>query len=163
VSETTKRTWNDDEKLGFEVWKYYGGIGGADKDYMIKIVTWLLGFSASIIGALATGKLADSLAAALLVVLGMSVSTLAAFTSLLYGAYAAWNWAIADRIAEIYDWTEQSPTYRPIPRSKTQWMTNLAKPCQGRIAPVFWVFFSASFVSFIVHAVLLYHRFLQHK
>jgi hypothetical protein len=33
-----KKTWNN-EKLAFEVWKYFGGIGGADKDRMIHIVT----------------------------------------------------------------------------------------------------------------------------
>ena len=43
MCKTTEKTWSDDEKLAFEVWKYYGGIGGADKDRMINIVTWLLG------------------------------------------------------------------------------------------------------------------------
>jgi len=41
----------------FELWKYYGTIGGNDKDHMIKIVTWLLGLSAGIIGFYATNKL----------------------------------------------------------------------------------------------------------
>ena len=162
MSDTVKNTWND-EKLAFEVWKYYGGIGGADKDRMIQIVTWLLGFSAAIIGSYATGKLTESLATVLLIVLGILVSVLAAFTALLYGGYATWNWAIADRIAEAYTWIEQLPNYDPVPRSKTHWTAAfplwLAKPCQDRIAPVFWVFFFVSFVSFSAHVVLLFHAF----
>ena len=94
------KTWDDDEKLAFEVWKYYGGIGAADKDRMIQIVTWLLGFSAAIIGFYyASGKLVEPLGKVLLIVIGILVSLLAAFVALLYGGYAAWNWAIADRIA----------------------------------------------------------------
>ncbi len=38
MCDPTKKTWNDDEKLAFEVWKYYGSIGGADKDRMINCV-----------------------------------------------------------------------------------------------------------------------------
>ena len=34
----------------FEAWKYHASVGGADKDRMIQIATWLLGFSAAIIG-----------------------------------------------------------------------------------------------------------------
>src|SRR5262245_13950099 len=114
--ESRKKTWGDDPKHAFEVWKYYGSIGGTDKDTMIKIVTWLLGFSTGIIGVYATGKLTQHFAAVLLIILGMLVSILAAFTALLYGGYAAWNWAIADRIAEVYNWTEQKPDYNPISR-----------------------------------------------
>lgn len=69
---------------------------------MIKIVTWLLGFSTTIIGVYATGKLTEYFAKVLLIVLGILVSVLAAFTALLYGGYATWNWAIVDRIAKDY-------------------------------------------------------------
>ncbi|HXF40763.1 MAG TPA: hypothetical protein VN687_13695 [Blastocatellia bacterium] len=160
MNDTPKRTWSE-EKVAIEVWKYYGGIGGADKDTMIKIVTWLLGFSTTIIGVYATGKLTDSFATVLLIVLGTLVSILAAFTALLYGGYAAWNWAIADKIAMVYEWAEQKPDYIPIPRSETHWTSafplRLAKPCQNRIAPIFWVFFFVSLVSLGVHVVLLLH------
>lgn len=160
MDDTRKKTWSD-EKFAFEVWKYYGGIGGSDKDTMIKIVTWLLGFSTTIIGVYATGKLTDSFASVLLIMLGILVSGLAAFTALLYGGYATWNWSIADRIAENYYWTEQKPDYVPIPRSEVRWTAalplRLAEPCQNRIAPVFWFFFFVSFVSLIVHVLLLYH------
>jgi hypothetical protein len=153
-----EKTWHDD-KLAFEVWKYYGSIGGGDKDTMIKIVTWLLGFSAAIIGFYAEEKLKTSLATVLLPVLGVTVSIVSAFTALLYGGYATWNWAIADRIAEAYKWHEQSPSYDPVPRSEASRTAALslwfARPCTNGVAPVFWVFFLASLVSLIVHILLL--------
>ena len=161
MSDTTRKTWNDDEKLAFEVWKYHGGIGGADKNTMIKIVTWLLGFSSAMIGFYATGKVTEPLASVLLIVLGVLFSVLAAFTALLYGGYATWNWATADRIAEAYNWTELRPNYNPFARSKAHWPSAfplwLAKPCQDKIAPVFWLFFVVSIASFCVHVALLFH------
>jgi hypothetical protein len=160
MGKAMEKTWNDD-KLAFEVWKYYGSVGGGDKDTMIKIVTWLLGFSAAIIGFYATEKSETLLATVLLLVLGISVSFLSAFTALLYGGYATWNWAIADRIAESYKWREQLPSFNPIPRYEAPWTAQLslwlAKPSTNKIAPVFWVFFYASLVSLIVHVVLLIH------
>ena len=159
MDDAVERTWSDD-KLALEVWKYYGSIGGGDKDTMIKIVTWLLGFSAAIIGFYATEELKTPLATSLLLVLGVVVSIVAAFTALLYGGYATWNWAIADRIAETYKWREQLPTYDPVPRAKARWTAAvslwLAKPCTDGVAPVFWVFFYASLVSLGVHVLLLF-------
>jgi hypothetical protein len=154
-----KKTWDDNEELAFEVWKYYGGIGGADKDRMIQIVTWLLGFSAAIIGFYASGKLQEPLGTVLFIVIGILVSLLAAFVALLYGGYAAWNWSIADQIACNYEWTEQKPDYNPFESVKTRSTATLslwlAKPCGDRIAPVFWVFFWVSLGSFIFHVILL--------
>ena len=155
------KTWKDDEKFAFEVWKYYGATGGADKDTMIKIVTWLLAFSSTIIGAIATGKLTKELPIILLLVIGSFVSFLAAMTALLYGGYATWNWSIADRIAEAYDWKQQRPDFPAIP--KRHWTARiplrLAQPCDGKIAPVFWLFSIVSLISCIVHIVLLYYVF----
>jgi hypothetical protein len=150
------KIWSDD-KLAFEVWKYYGSIGGRDKDTMIKIVTWLLGLSAAIIAfhAKAEVKMAESL----LLGLGATISILSAFTALLYGGYATWNWSIADRIAETYEWRVQSPNYRPFENTEAHWTARvplrLAEPCTNRIAPVFWMFFAASLVSFLAHVLLL--------
>ncbi len=110
------KTWDDDKKFAFEAWKYYGGIGGADKNRMIQIVTWLLGFSAAIIGFYASGKLTEPVGNVLLIGIGILVSILAAFVALLYGGYAARNWSIADRIACKYDWTEQKPGFDPFLR-----------------------------------------------
>ena len=39
MDETAQRTWEEDTKLALEVWNYYGGIGGNDKNKMIQIVT----------------------------------------------------------------------------------------------------------------------------
>ena len=41
----------------YDLWKYYGAIGGADKDRMIQIVSWLLAFSSGILGAYASNQL----------------------------------------------------------------------------------------------------------
>jgi hypothetical protein len=142
-----------DQKQKFEVWKHYAATGGADKDWMIQIVTWLLAFSAGIIGFYATGELRKE--AFVLILLGILISFVAAATSLLYGAYAAWNWAIADQIAKKYKWKEQEPDYNPFEGSKVSWVVRLAKPCQNRIAPIFWLFFGASLVSLAVHVFLL--------
>lgn len=162
--DTAKETWNDDDKREFEVWKYYAGIGGADKDRMIQIVSWLLGFSAAIIGVYATNKLAEPQARVLLIVVGILVSFLAAFTALLYGGYATWNWSIADRIAEANHWTDQTPDYDPIKRPApltARVFLRLAKPCQNRIAPVFWLYFGVSLLSLGVQIILLFHAGLS--
>ena len=80
-------------KLAFEVWKYYGGIGGDDKDKMIQIVTWLLGFSSLIIGFLcqrqANGTSGERF---LLAVLGMLISFSGSLHSAsVPGGYATWE------------------------------------------------------------------------
>jgi hypothetical protein len=152
------RSWTE-EKLAFEVWKYYGTVGGADKDRMIQISTWLLGFSAGILGLFATGKLTVPIAVFWLLFLGILVSVLAAIVALMYGGYATRNWAIADQIATTYAWPELLPTNNPIPKSTACWLAKrafkFAKPCPGELAPVFWLFFFASITSAVVHLGLL--------
>ena len=156
MNETAeRRTW-DDEKLAFEAWKHCGAVGGADKDKMIQIVTWLLGFSAIIIGFHATGDLEHPRVAA---IFGILVSLAAAYVALLYGAYAAWNWALADEIAETYHWQELLPDHEPVDirasglqRLLVRW---LARPCKGKIAPVFWAFLGFSLASAVIHSYLL--------
>jgi hypothetical protein len=152
AAKTTK-AWGDDPKNALEVWKYYGSIAGADKDTMIKIVTWLLGVSTGIIGLYANAK-GDGQLTNLLLVLGVLVSGLAAFISLLYGAYAAWNWSIADQIAESYGFKEQKPKDPPF-SDPIAFPLCLAKPCGGKIAYVFKVFFLACMLSLLAHAILL--------
>jgi len=159
MKETTApRTW-EDEKLALERWKYYKGVGGADKDTMIKIVTWLLGFSTAIIGLQATGKLTDYRSMILLTVLGILLSIVAALVALLYGGYATWNWAVADQIALAYHWQESLPGNNPIPTRPHWGLTRfafwLSKPCSGKIAPVFWLYFWVSLVSLAVQSMQL--------
>src|SRR5436305_12765352 len=97
MKETTApRTW-EDEKLALERWKYYKGVGGADKDTMIKIVTRLLGFSTAIIGLQATGKLTDYRSMVLLTVLGILLSIVATLVSLLYVGYVTWYLVFSDQ------------------------------------------------------------------
>ncbi len=156
MSETGGRgTWND-EKLAFEAWKHCGAVGGADKDKMIQIVTWLLGFSAVIIGFHATGDLKDPRVA----IFGILVSLVAAYVALLYGAYAAWNWALADEIAEANLPPVLHPDHEPKHISAAGWqerlVRRLARPCKGQIAPVFWAFLVFSVVSAVIHFFLLW-------
>jgi hypothetical protein len=96
----------------------------------------------------------------MLLILGMLLSFLAAFTALLYGGYATWNWSIADRIAEHHYWERQKPKYDPFDGLHVPWVSRfplwLAKPCERRIAPVFWLFFLVSLVSLGAHAFVLY-------
>lgn len=141
-----------DKVHDLEVWKYYGSIGGSDKDTMIKIVSWLLGFSTAIIGLYSTGKILVPFAEVLLIFIGFLVSIVAAFVAILYGAYAAWNWSIADRIAESNKWKRQKPDYKPF---KVCFPLSLAKPSQDKIARVFWIFFAVSMASACVHIALL--------
>jgi hypothetical protein len=151
------RSWQD-ERTALDVWRHFGSTGGGDKDQMIKIVTWLLSLSTGIVSLYATGQVRESRALVLLFAMGVLVSLLAAFTALLYGAYAAWNWAIADRIAVANGWVAQSPRFRPIPNPSGDWNAlalKLAKPCEDKVAPVFWLFFFISTASLAAHAALL--------
>ncbi|HTE23278.1 hypothetical protein [Flavitalea sp.] len=154
MNNTSDKT-PDEENHAFEVWKYYGGVGGTDKDTMIKIVTWLLGFSAASIGVYTSVKSTD-FPARVLPIIGIVFSILGAYIAILYGAYVAWNWAIADRIAEDNGWTKQKPDYRPFQKSDNCIAFWLAKPCNNKIAPVFKFFFWVSIVSLVIHGLLLF-------
>ena len=120
-------------------------------------MTWLLGFSAAIIGFQAKGELKDPR----ITIFGILVSLVAAYVSLLYGAYAAWNWATADDISKAYEWKELRPDYHPTSTSKAGWQGSLARglagPCEGKIAPVFWTFWVFSLVSAAIHCWLLFY------
>jgi len=111
---------------------------------MIQIVTWLLAFSAGIIGFYATGKITKAQQALLWI--GVLVSVIAAFTALLYGGYAARNWAIAVEIAKKNDRVEQLPGYDPFKSSGVPWTAHLpiywlAGTCETALLP----FFGSSF------------------
>jgi hypothetical protein len=153
MNDSCEKPSNNNQDL--EVWKYYGSVGGSDKDTMIKIVTWLLGFSTASIGIYATAKLSEPFAKILLIVSGMVISILAAIVALLYGAYAARNWGIADRIADDNNWTKQQPDYEPF---KASCLLTLAKPCGNKIAPVFWIFFAFSIFSLCINIALFFHE-----
>ena len=155
MNDTPESLWRDDERLAYEVWQHYRSVGEADKDTMIKIVTWLLGFSAGIIGVFATGKLEPRFASVVMV-LGMVLSLLAAFTALLYGGYATRNWYKAEQIAEQYGGAVVKREWPP--EVKYPWTSALplwlSKPSHTKVARVFWLFFLASLISFGVQTAL---------
>ena len=146
----------------FGVWKHYGETAGADKNWMIQIVTWLVGFSSATV--MFKPSEISKFTAVVLTVLGMLFSFLAGFTALLYGGYATRNWAKANRIAKEHKWPELRENYDPftdhkIPRSSVIPL-RLARPCGNGIALVFWIYFLISILSFSVHvARLLYIAF----
>lgn len=100
LEDKEKALWSEAEAL--ELWKYFGSTGTADKNTMVTVVSWLLGLSAAIIGyivtnlPLSTSPLSKGMYLALL---GVVISGVAAYVSLLYGGYSNWNWALADTIA----------------------------------------------------------------
>ena len=123
------------------------------------LVVWDVGLGAAA-NAMATIHAVESLPAAkLLPFVGIAVSVIAAVIALLYGAYATWNWAIADQIAELYEWKHLRPENDPIPRPRKLVLRPVlwfAKPRQGDLAPVFWIFAIVALLSAVVHLLLLF-------
>lgn len=96
--------WTEDEAL--ELWKYFGGTGTADKNTMVTVESLLLGFSAALIGYVVTNLLGfnplcvnEPLKGIYVALLGIAISGVSVYVSLLYGGYSNWNWAQADAIA----------------------------------------------------------------
>jgi hypothetical protein len=115
------------EDLAFKAWEHFATTGGADKNTMTKVVSWLLAFSSTIIGYIVTKSLkADSFAFSnpkathFLAGIGLVVSIAAGSVALIYGRYARTNWARADMIASARGWHELFP-----------------KTCTRQIAPIF--------------------------
>jgi len=155
----TMKEGSEHQAKPFEIWKFYGEAAGADKNWMINIVTWLFAFS-SATTILRAGEV-SKFTAVILAVLGILFSALAALTALLYGGYATRNWAKADRVAHDHGIPEQYENYDPFRGAKTHWASVfplwLAQPCRNRVAPVFWLYFLISVVSFCVHIARLLH------
>lgn len=87
---------------------------------MVTVTTWLLGFSATIIGYIVTHLIrfdpfvltdvfTQPKKAACLACLGFLVSTMAGYVALLYGGYANRNWAESDKIACRHRWCDLVP------------------------------------------------------
>jgi hypothetical protein len=177
------RPWQDDG-VALEAWKHYASVGGADKDRMVAVSTWLLGFSATIIGFTLTQgvdgySLKQPMVSALLALVGMGLSAVALAVAFSYGGYANRAWATADQIAAAYNWHYLLPSNNPFQSAsapaETQgitwrrrildWahgkMAELAlgladpRPTQRRLAPVFEVFVLVALASFVIHLLVV--------
>jgi hypothetical protein len=108
-----KKPWEPD--LAFEVWKQLAGAGGGDKDRMLQIDPWLLGFSAAIIAYAFKKPLENGyafvspLSVLMLSAIGVGLSALVVVVAQMYGGYANRNWAAADAIARDYGWSYLNP------------------------------------------------------
>ena len=111
MTQTTPSSQSDDparwsEADALELWKFFGGVGAADKNTMVTVETLLLTLSSTALGYLVTGifrfdpfsvtKPYQGLGVA---VLGFAISCVAAYLAVLYGGYSNWNWGMADFIA----------------------------------------------------------------
>jgi hypothetical protein len=106
------RTTNQD----LDLWKHHASFGGEDKSRMVVLESWLLGFSAVIIGYFATHlidppalRFDEPLRASIISGLGFFVSLAAAYVVLVYGGYANKNWAYAVALARRHGWTDLRP------------------------------------------------------
>jgi len=167
------RPW--EAALACELWKHHASAGGADKDRMVQISTWLLGLSAAIIGFTLTkgielSKLKEPIVAGLLAGVGLGISLVAALIVLIYGGYANWRWAEADQIADAYDWDYLLPTNSPFDTAKDRYKdeSDNRNPLVGfalrraeprlphkKLAPIFWIFFWGAVFSFLIHLFVL--------
>ena len=93
-------------------------MGGTDKNTMVTIVSWLLAFAATAIGYIVThkdmigptaGEISHPLRMMAVSLLGLVVSGIAGYVTLLYGGYANRNWAKADEIADRRGWLDLLP------------------------------------------------------
>jgi len=109
-----------------ELWKYHASMGGEDKNRMVTMAGWLLGFSAVILWYIVTNlidpktlRFKEPTITLLSAMLGAGVSLFALYISLMYGGYSNQNWEKADQIARNRNWCDLLPS-------------NKASPCQNK-------------------------------
>ena len=160
--------WEKHE-LAFEAWKHFANIGGADKDRMITIATWLLGFSAGIVAftfseTVKANTVTEPLVAIFLSIVGFIIACMSGIISLMYGGYANWNWAKADQIANDFNWIRLDPKDLPPNMEEASHKLSLiglalklsrSKLPHEKLAPIFYCFLGVSFLSFCVHFFIL--------
>ncbi len=170
--------WSDDQAI--ELWKYFAGVGAQDKNTMVTVGALLLGFSAALMGILVDKDLLkfESLSIAepgktfSLAILGIVISCVAAYISLLYGGYSNWNWAKADAIAR--DRMKVNPNWAELlpPKSKEtveQGTTGtpscfaaiaarFGKPCDPiiELAPIFTLYTWLALGAVLLHGFVLF-------
>ncbi len=170
-NQRTDHAWEEDQAL--ELWKYFDGVGGADKNTMVTVVSLLLGFSATIIGYIVTQLvsfdplvLAQPLKAIWLALLGFIISLLAAYMALLYGGYANRNWAKAAEIARSRDWrdllpdssmSEKGERANGQPGRLASFAERRARHHEPRteLAPVFSIFALLAVLAALLHLIFL--------
>jgi hypothetical protein len=153
------KEWTEIEAL--ELWKYFGGVGAADKNTMVTVQSVLLPIQAALVGYVAANLLdfqnrtiVDDRKALAASVLGFVIAVVAGYVSLLYGGYSNRNWAQADAIAETLaerrsKWSSLLPrnsgaiadtTPNTSPFAGLAW--RLGRPCDpiAQLAPIFAVF-----------------------
>ncbi len=79
-----------------EIWKYCEEVGGRDKDRMVTITTWLLGFAVVIIGYIFTQQPKNGWLDVVPGSAGLVICVLAWYLVYAFGAYANRYWFMAD-------------------------------------------------------------------
>jgi hypothetical protein len=155
-----------------ELWKHFAGMGGTDKNTMVTIVSWLLAFAAAAIGYIVTDKdligytiprISHPVRMMTVSSLGLLVSAVAGYVTLLYGGYANRNWAKADDIADRRGWCDLLPgdlgDRNSKKRQKSSRLNNVAwhwaRPCypDAELAPVFKVYGLLALLGGVAHGV----------
>jgi hypothetical protein len=167
--------WSEGQAL--ELWKYFGGVGAADKNTMVTVESLLLGFSATVMGYLVTQVLCFGPFSVTkpyqgigLAMLGLLISGVAVRVALLYGGYSNWNWVMADAVARAQKhqtkWEKLLPEKASTvvtlePHAGASWFFNKAmkwgRPCEPtkRLAPIFSLYAKLAIVAAAIHAVVV--------
>lgn len=152
-----------------ELWKHHAAFGGEDKNRMVAVVSFILGFSAAVLGVVASLPVEEGSwiafekpgRAIVFSALGTVVSGIAAYTVLLYAGYSNQNWRKADSIAKNQPWECLTKNRKLSPRACNHSLAalseKLAKPCEPdrELAPVFITFLVLSLVIMLVHVVII--------
>jgi hypothetical protein len=160
------------QEQAIELWKYFGGVGGGDKNTMVQVCNWLLGFSVAIVAfafgtKLLTKLFSEQWAFSIMSLLGFIISFVSGLVSLIYGSYANWNWAKADQIADAHKenkWRILDPDNVPWTNDQKkrgfglpEWVVNWSTPTPRfhRLGPIFWIYFVLSMLSAAVHLTVM--------
>ncbi len=167
------------EEYAMELWKYFGGVGAADKNTMVTVETLLLGLSTALIGYVVTKLLSfnplsvnESFKGICVALVGTAISVVAGYVSLLYGGYSNWNWAQADAIARDQAtrhprWAEFLPENAKAAREKWKQLGKPSIPCAialrcGRpcyptkqLAPIFSLYLGLALGATLFHLSIL--------
>ncbi|MFX0202763.1 MAG: hypothetical protein ACFFCW_42205 [Candidatus Hodarchaeota archaeon] len=148
-----------------ELWQHHASFGGEDKNRMVSIATWFLGASAAMLWYIWTSLICpnplgikEPLITLGVATLGMGVSALAGYISLLYGGYSNQNWEKADQIATSRGWKDLLPLdHEAQGHGLNAIAKRLARPCkpQVELAPVFVVFLVLAAFSLAAHLTIL--------